>query len=288
MKNLYLSREQTLEAEAHRGVSCDQARARLVEGADPHDVHEPGLLRQSRLRDRSRRRDVLLRPRQAARSRAGRAPRGPAAGAVQRTTRSSAPPTRSPAETRCCARCGTTATSRSRRYPAAVADHSLHLNPGTAYTHIREPYFFGYVEDLLQQEYGTNTVRSGGLKVYTTIIPRLQRAARHGDHRRSEPAVGSGVRARLDRSAQRGDPRHDRCHSRQLGEPVQLRDERAPAAGIDVQDDRPRRCGRAGPQSLRGQVPLGAVPLHTRLDVRVVRSDVHLERPDLRSHLSRR
>ncbi|HKI92442.1 MAG TPA: transglycosylase domain-containing protein, partial [Gaiellaceae bacterium] len=64
------------------------------------------------------------------------------------------------------------------RYRAAVADHSLHLKLGTAYTHIREPYFFGYVEDLLQQEYGTNTVRSGGLKVYTTIIPRLQRAAR--------------------------------------------------------------------------------------------------------------
>ncbi len=64
------------------------------------------------------------------------------------------------------------------RYLSAVADHSLHLKPGTAYTHIREPFFFGYVEDLLQQEYGTNTVRSGGLKVYTTIIPRLQRAAR--------------------------------------------------------------------------------------------------------------
>lgn len=64
------------------------------------------------------------------------------------------------------------------QYQAAVTDHSLHLKPGTAYTHIREPYFFGYVEDLLQQEYGTNTVRSGGLKVYTTIIPRLQRAAR--------------------------------------------------------------------------------------------------------------
>ena len=42
---------------------------------------------------------------------------------------------------------------------------------------IHEPYFFGYVEDLLQQEYGTNTVREGGLKVYTTIRPGLQRAA---------------------------------------------------------------------------------------------------------------
>jgi penicillin-binding protein 1A len=64
-----------------------------------------------------------------------------------------------------------------RRYDAARADRSLHLHPGTRYSAIREPYFFGYVEDLLQQEYGTNTVREGGLKVYTTIRPGLQRAA---------------------------------------------------------------------------------------------------------------
>jgi len=63
------------------------------------------------------------------------------------------------------------------QYDAALADRSLHLHPGTRYTSIREPYFFGYVEDLLQQEYGTNTVREGGLKVYTTILPGLQRAA---------------------------------------------------------------------------------------------------------------
>ena len=62
-------------------------------------------------------------------------------------------------------------------YAAAVADRQLHLHPGTHYTAIREPYFFGYVEDLLQQEYGSNTVREGGLSVYTTIRPGLQRAA---------------------------------------------------------------------------------------------------------------
>jgi len=64
------------------------------------------------------------------------------------------------------------------QYAAAVHDRSLHLEPGDAYTRIREPYFFGYVEDLLQQAYGASTVRSGGLRVYTTIDPRLQRAAR--------------------------------------------------------------------------------------------------------------
>ena len=62
-------------------------------------------------------------------------------------------------------------------YAAAVNDRRLQLRPGTRYTSIREPYFFGYVEDLLQQEYGSNTVREGGLKVYTTIRPGLQLAA---------------------------------------------------------------------------------------------------------------
>jgi penicillin-binding protein 1A len=67
----------------------------------------------------------------------------------------------------------------STQYAQARADRNLRLNPGRRYTRIREPYFFTYVEDLLQKEYGTNTVRSGGLKVYTTIDPRLQRAARN-------------------------------------------------------------------------------------------------------------
>jgi penicillin-binding protein 1A len=61
-----------------------------------------------------------------------------------------------------------------QQYAAAVGDESLHLRPGHAYSTIREPYFFGYVEDVLVQEYGANTVRSGGLKVYTTINPHLQ------------------------------------------------------------------------------------------------------------------
>ncbi|HVM58567.1 MAG TPA: transglycosylase domain-containing protein [Gaiellaceae bacterium] len=66
----------------------------------------------------------------------------------------------------------------SQQYATAVRDRHLDLHAGKRYTHIREPYFFGYVEDQLQQEYGANTVRSGGLKVYTTINPALQRAAR--------------------------------------------------------------------------------------------------------------
>src|SRR6185437_6268366 len=65
----------------------------------------------------------------------------------------------------------------SSEYVDAKANTNLGLRPGKRFERIREPYFFSYVEDLLQQEYGSNTVREGGLKVYTTINPALQRAA---------------------------------------------------------------------------------------------------------------
>jgi penicillin-binding protein 1A len=64
------------------------------------------------------------------------------------------------------------------QYATAVRDRSLQLRPSSAYGS-REPYFAGYVENLLEQEYGAATVRAGGLKIYTTIQPRLQRAATH-------------------------------------------------------------------------------------------------------------
>jgi penicillin-binding protein 1A len=62
------------------------------------------------------------------------------------------------------------------QYAAATHDRSLHLRPSSAYAS-GEPYFVGYVENLLQETYGAATVRAGGLKIYTTIEPRLQRAA---------------------------------------------------------------------------------------------------------------
>jgi penicillin-binding protein 1A len=62
------------------------------------------------------------------------------------------------------------------QYDWALA-RPLGLKAGKLYTTIREPYFFSYVRDELIAEYGAATVRSGGLKVYTTIDPRFQRAA---------------------------------------------------------------------------------------------------------------
>src|SRR5207237_3506469 len=62
------------------------------------------------------------------------------------------------------------------QYESAAAG-DLGLKPRRLYTHIREPYFFSFVRDQLIDEYGANTVRSGGLRVYTTINPAFQRAA---------------------------------------------------------------------------------------------------------------
>ena len=65
-----------------------------------------------------------------------------------------------------------------QQFTDAIAQRKLNLNAGRLYTKIREPYFFSFVREQLIAKYGANTVRSGGLRVYTTIDPRLQRAAR--------------------------------------------------------------------------------------------------------------
>jgi len=64
------------------------------------------------------------------------------------------------------------------QYTVAMRDRNLHLRPSPAYAS-SEPYFVGYVENLLEQTYGAATVRAGDLRIYTTIRPRLQRAAVH-------------------------------------------------------------------------------------------------------------
>jgi penicillin-binding protein 1A len=63
-----------------------------------------------------------------------------------------------------------------RLYRKAI-EAKVVLRRGRLYDAIREPYFFGYVRDKLIEAYGASQVRSGGLKVYTTIIPRYQRLA---------------------------------------------------------------------------------------------------------------
>ena len=69
----------------------------------------------------------------------------------------------------------------SRQYGRAV-ETKLELSDGRSLYDIRrvaprDRYFFNYVYDELVAQYGASTVRSGGLKVYTTMNKRLQRAA---------------------------------------------------------------------------------------------------------------
>src|SRR3954470_22276246 len=61
-------------------------------------------------------------------------------------------------------------------YQQAIGE-GLGLDPGSKYSRIRDPYIFDLVKQELEDRYGVNTVQEGGLKVYTTIQPRLQAAA---------------------------------------------------------------------------------------------------------------
>ena len=72
----------------------------------------------------------------------------------------------------------TTGAISRHQYRKAVRNRSLHLEAGELYKKIRQPYFFSYVRDELVRVYGEARVRHGGLRVFTTIDPRLQRAAR--------------------------------------------------------------------------------------------------------------
>jgi penicillin-binding protein 1A len=66
----------------------------------------------------------------------------------------------------------------SEQRAAEASDEPLGVERGDLYTRIREPFFFDYVKQQLIDKFGVNTVRKGGLKVYTTIDPGLQRAGR--------------------------------------------------------------------------------------------------------------
>jgi len=62
------------------------------------------------------------------------------------------------------------------KYEKALAS-GLGLERGYRYEERKQQYFFDYVQQELIDRYGVETVRKGGLKVYTTLEPRLQEAA---------------------------------------------------------------------------------------------------------------
>ena len=54
----------------------------------------------------------------------------------------------------------------------------LGIRRSNLYTKKREPYVFDYVQELLIQRYGVNVFRRGGLRVDTTVDPKLQEDGR--------------------------------------------------------------------------------------------------------------
>jgi penicillin-binding protein 1A len=66
----------------------------------------------------------------------------------------------------------------SRERATKSMEKGLGLDRGTKYERRREPYFFDYVEQLLIEKYGVAVYRRGGLKIYTTIDPKMQEQGR--------------------------------------------------------------------------------------------------------------
>jgi penicillin-binding protein 1A len=64
------------------------------------------------------------------------------------------------------------------QYRRVMRRRDLNLKIGALYRKISQPYFFDYVRAELVRAYGERRVSGGGLRVYTTIDPRLQSAAR--------------------------------------------------------------------------------------------------------------
>jgi penicillin-binding protein 1A len=59
-----------------------------------------------------------------------------------------------------------------------AAQRKLGLKRGFRYVHRREPYFFDYVQEKLIERYGVGIARRGGLRIHTTINPKMQDLAR--------------------------------------------------------------------------------------------------------------
>ncbi len=102
-----------------------------------------------------------------------------------------------------------------------ASQQDLGLDRGHKYETIREPYFFDYVQQQLIDKYGVNTVRNGGLKVFTTINPGSRRPpARRSPPTGSDPngpASGAAFRSTLRTATSSPWPRR----SQLLHQPVQ-------------------------------------------------------------------
>ena len=70
----------------------------------------------------------------------------------------------------------------SQSLATAVEKQPLQIHPNQQFIQVNEPYIFDYVEQQLFQRFGANTVENGGLKVYTTIDPKVEQEALNAIH----------------------------------------------------------------------------------------------------------
>ena len=147
---------------------------------------------------------------------------GPAAGAVGLRPAAQPEGGARAAQARCCRRCSPTSTITAQQYRWAVQPEA----PSEAGQHlpsIKQPYFFSYVIDELESVYGANTVREGGLRVYTTIEPKLQYDANAAIRQTlNEPNDPAAAIVSVE-PGHRRDPRDDGRDPGEQAQPVQPR-----------------------------------------------------------------
>ena len=170
-------------AQDQRGLPGHGAHPPLLQGPDPRDVHERDLVRQSRLRYRSSRRDLLRQARQRADAARGVAAGRPAAGAVVlRPVHQFAGRQRAAG-----LRAGPDGPHR-RHQPAAArgrrrgADSTWCRRTRRARTRRRTSST--YVRQLVEQQFGTEALFREGLQITTSLDLDLQHLAekRGADH----------------------------------------------------------------------------------------------------------
>ncbi|MBA2262880.1 MAG: penicillin-binding protein, partial [Solirubrobacterales bacterium] len=82
---------------------------------------------------------------------------------------------------------------------AEAKEEDLDVEEGDYYTKRDEEYFFEYVKQEMFEEYGVQTVRQGGLRIHTTIDPKLQREARKAmESRLGAPDMPSSAIVSID------------------------------------------------------------------------------------------
>ncbi len=203
MRNLYIEDpEDTIERKIIESRDGARVRGGVHQARDPRAVPEHGLVRHQRRQDR---RSASRPPRRSSSTRTSPSSTSarPRCSRACRRRRPTTTPSSTPTAPRSAApRCSTAMVEQGYISESAYREtlrDGLGLERGYRYEPRDEQYFFDFVQQELIDEYGVETVREGGLKVYTTLDPRLQAAAAAGDRR--TPGLRRRQRAGLDQDA---------------------------------------------------------------------------------------